>query len=190
MPKAHQALQWYAEGVNAYIAARPRRLGAEFNLLRVRPEPWTPLDSLGYAKMMGWALSLNWESELTRLRLLHGLDPVAAAELDPDYPAQNPIAMEGVGSETVTRLLATAGLLLNQYESLEAMAGQRRRRPGQQQLGVVAQKQLKSPPAALQRSALGLTDSWRLVRNSSQLPRLCSQRRLLYRDTGRHHRPQ
>ncbi len=121
--EAHQALQWYAEGVNAYIAARPRRLGAEFNLLRVRPEPWTPLDSLGYAKMTGWALSLNWESELTRLRLLHGLDPVAAAELDPDYPTQNPIEMEGVGSETVTRLLATAGLLLNQYESLKHWLG-------------------------------------------------------------------
>jgi len=118
-----QTLAWYAEGVNAYIAHRPGRLGAEFNLLRVRLEPWTILDSLGYAKVMGWGLSLNWESELTRLRLLHQLDPVVAAELEPDYPAKSPMVMEGVSSEEAMRLQHTAGLLLNQYEEIKQWLG-------------------------------------------------------------------
>jgi penicillin amidase len=117
--ETRQVLDWYAEGVNAFIRLRPGRLAAEFNLLRMQPEPWSALDTIGFAKVTAWALSINWESELTRLRLLQQLDPVAAAELDPDYPASCPVTLEGVGSEQLTRLLATAGLLLNQYEELK-----------------------------------------------------------------------
>ncbi|RIK45093.1 MAG: penicillin acylase family protein [Chloroflexi bacterium] len=118
-----QALDWYAQGVNSYIAARPGRLAAEFNLLRVQPKPWSALDTLAHSKVLSWGLSVNWESELTRLRLLHQLDPVAAAELEADYPGQNPIILEGAGSETVTRLLSTAGLLLSQYEQVKEWLG-------------------------------------------------------------------
>ncbi|MEZ4728188.1 MAG: penicillin acylase family protein [Caldilineaceae bacterium] len=121
--ETRQILTWYAEGVNAYITHRPGRLGAEFNLLRIRPEPWTLLDTLGYAKVMGWGLSLNWESELTRLRLLYQLDPVVAAQLEPDYPGKSPLVLEGVGSEEAMRLQHTAGLLLNQYEDLKQWLG-------------------------------------------------------------------
>jgi penicillin amidase len=121
--ETRQILDWYAEGVNAYIRHRPGRLAAEFNLLRVQPEPWSALDTVGHAKVLAWSLSIGWESELTRLQLLHQLDPVAAAELDPDYPEKNPITLEGVGSETALRLLSTAGLLLNQYEQLKGWLG-------------------------------------------------------------------
>lgn len=114
-----QCLAWYAEGVNAYMALRPGRLAVEFNLLRIAPEPWQPLDSLAYAKVMAWSMSINWESELTRLQLLQLLDPVAAAELDPDYPPGNPLTLAGVGSEELMRLLSTSGLLLSQYEQVK-----------------------------------------------------------------------
>lgn len=121
--ETRQWLTWYSEGVNAYIDQRPGRLGAEFNLLRVRPAPWTPLDTLGHGKVMAWSLSLNWESELTRLRLLNHLDPVVAAELEPDYPAKSPLVLAGVGSTEMMRLQHTAGLLLNQYEQLKQWLG-------------------------------------------------------------------
>jgi penicillin amidase len=121
--ETRQWLTWYAEGVNAYIDQRPGRLGAEFNLLRVRPAPWTALDSLGHGKVMAWSLSLNWESELTRLRLLHQLDPVVAAELEPDYPGKSPLTLAGVGSTEMVRLQHTAGLLLNQYEQIKQWLG-------------------------------------------------------------------
>ncbi|CAN5444074.1 penicillin acylase family protein [soil metagenome] len=122
--ETRHVLDWYAEGINAYTASRPRRVGAEFNLLRIRPEPWSALDTLGNAKVTSWALSLNWESELTRLRLLEGLDPIAAAELEPDYPSINPLTLEGVGNAELTRMLATAGLLLSQYETVKQWLGQ------------------------------------------------------------------
>ncbi len=121
--ETRQTLDWYAEGVNAYVASRPRRFGAEFNLLRVNPEPWTALDSLGYAKITAWGLSLNWDAELTRLRLLGRLGDVAASELEPNYPDANPAVLEGVGSEELIRLQQTAGLLLNQYEQLKGWLG-------------------------------------------------------------------
>lgn len=149
--ETRQALDWYAEGVNAYIAARPNRLGAEFNLLRVQPEPWHALDTLGYAKVMAWALAINWESEITRLRLLDGLDPVTAAELDPDYPARNPITLEGVSSTEVTRMLATAGLLLNQYESVKQWLGN----PG---VGQGSNSWVLSPKSSLNRRPILCND--------------------------------
>ena len=118
-----QVLEWYSGGVNAYIESHPGRLAAEINLLRVSVDAWTPLDTLACAKATAWSMSVNWESELTRLRLLQELDPYIAAELDPDYPHKNPLILEGVGSETKERLLATAGLLLGQYENVRAWLG-------------------------------------------------------------------
>lgn len=121
--ETRQVLDWYAEGVNAFIAANPGTLSAEFNLLRVQPELWGAVDSVLFAKVMGWALSINWESELIRLRLVEGLGEVRAAELEPDYPAGAPVVLEGVGSAEATRLLHTAGLLLNQYEGVKRWLG-------------------------------------------------------------------
>ena len=122
-PETRQILAWYTEGVNAYISTHPGRLAAELNLLRIRPEPWQPVDTLAVAKAMGWAMSLNWERELNRLQLVQELDPYVAAELEADYPEKSPLILEGVGSETKTRLLHTAGLLLGQYESLRQWLG-------------------------------------------------------------------
>ena len=118
-----QVLAWYADGVNGYIRGRKGKLAAEFNLLRIAPQPWTPLDSVAFGKVMNWSLSLNWESELTRLRLSQRVGPIRAADLEPDYPDKNPIALEGVGSAETTRLLATAGLLLNEYEGVKSWFG-------------------------------------------------------------------
>mgnify|MGYP005606182349 FL=1 len=42
--QSKQVLEWFAEGVNAYIAEA--RLSYEFKLLGYEPELWTPIDSL------------------------------------------------------------------------------------------------------------------------------------------------
>ena len=122
--ETRQVLDWYAQGVNAYIESRSGLLAAEFNLLRFEPEPWSAVDTLGFGKVMGWTLSVNWESELTRLRLAAQLDPYRAADLEPDYPKDNPIISDALGEETSERLLSTAGLLLNQYETLQSWLGE------------------------------------------------------------------
>ncbi len=77
-------LQAYADGVNAAIAmtrAAPWTLSPEFLALGVRPEPWAPVDSIGWATMMAWDLSGNWAAELLRFALAPALDAARIAQL-------------------------------------------------------------------------------------------------------------
>ena len=114
-------LHQYCQGINAYIRGRQGRLAAEFNLLRRQPEEWTPLDVVAVSKVMAWGQSLNWESELVRLQLAGNLGPTLAADLEPDYPADNPLVAEGVGSAEALRLQHTAGLLTTEYTRLQGV---------------------------------------------------------------------
>ncbi len=118
------SLEAYVAGVNAYIDSNSGRLGAEFNLLRFSPERWKVEDVVAHHKLFSWSLSVNWESELSRLQLLAQLGPIRAAELEPDYPTATPLILEAVGSSESTRLLSTAGLLLNEYEKIKQWVGQ------------------------------------------------------------------
>ncbi len=114
-----RVLEMYCAGVNAFIDAhRNGRLGAEFNLLRVKPEPWQPTDILAFGKVTAWSLSINWESELTRIVLREELGELRAAEVEPEYP-ETPIILEAVGDEEQQRLQSTAGLLLHSYDNLK-----------------------------------------------------------------------
>lgn len=120
---SRQVLLWYAEGVNTYLLARPKRAAPELNLLRVSPEPWNALDTLAFVKMVTWGLSANWESELTRVRLMALSDPYRASELEPELPPSTPLIMESLGSEQRARLVNAAGLVLNHLEPLHQWFG-------------------------------------------------------------------
>ncbi|MDI9547985.1 MAG: penicillin acylase family protein, partial [Chloroflexota bacterium] len=54
-PATRQVVDWYVQGVNAFIDGHPGRLAAEFNLLRLAPAPWTAADTLACGKMMAWS---------------------------------------------------------------------------------------------------------------------------------------
>ncbi|MCB1992180.1 MAG: penicillin acylase family protein, partial [Geminicoccaceae bacterium] len=64
--EALDRLAAYAEGVNGFLAQRAGPLPPEFLLLRHRPEPWRPADSLVLIKLMALDLVSSWRSELTR----------------------------------------------------------------------------------------------------------------------------
>lgn len=51
----------YASGVNAWIASHKNDLPPEFRLLRLRPEPWQPADSMGIVFLMARQLSAIFE---------------------------------------------------------------------------------------------------------------------------------
>jgi penicillin amidase len=84
-------LDAYAAGVNAYITSRRGRLPVEFALLRFAPEPWSPADSIGFAKLMSWTLGGNWESEILRAHLLSRFGEDGIDRLIPPYPAEMPV---------------------------------------------------------------------------------------------------
>lgn len=82
-------LEAYAAGVNTVIdSGRP--LPVEFTLLRLRPDPWKPVDSIACAKLLALGLSTNWDADLQRLRLLSAVGPEVAARLQLFYPDTNP----------------------------------------------------------------------------------------------------
>jgi len=83
-------LQAYADGVNAFIAANPDKLPIEFRILGYTPQPWQPLHTLVWGKMMAWSLGGNWESELMNARLIEALGAEQAAEVMTRYPQDGP----------------------------------------------------------------------------------------------------
>lgn len=83
-------LQAYSDGVNAFIDTHRGRLPLEFMLLGFTPEPWTPVDSLAWGKVMCLSLGGNWEHELVWAQLLDALGEEKVLELAPRYPEQGP----------------------------------------------------------------------------------------------------
>lgn len=102
-PEAKAAGEAYAAGVNAFIAMARGRLPIEFALLRFAPEPWSPVDSLAYAKLMAWVLSGNWESEILRAHLVSRFGPDGAQTLLPAYPDDHPIVVPEAADYTPFR---------------------------------------------------------------------------------------
>lgn len=90
-PDARAALSAYAAGVNAFMSRQMRARPPEFILLGVRPEPWTPQDSLSWGLMMAWDLGGNWSAELLRMRLALKLPVDRINQLLPPYPGDAPL---------------------------------------------------------------------------------------------------
>ncbi len=83
----------YCAGVNA-AAAAVRAMPAEFQILRLDFEPWTPVDMLATGKLLSLGLSTNWERELLRADMARELGSELAARLDPGYPVGHPIVLD------------------------------------------------------------------------------------------------
>jgi penicillin G amidase len=90
-PDARVILEAYADGVNAYIEANRGRLPLEFMILGVDPEPWTPVDTLAWGKVMSFDLGGNYDFELLRARIIAELGEDAAGQLLPPYAPEGPV---------------------------------------------------------------------------------------------------
>lgn len=110
-PEVASYLQAYANGVNVGMVRQPRPI--EFILLNYRPEPWVIADSLSWIKMMSWSLSVNWEAELLRAKLVARLGPELAAELEPKHAQRWPYVVppDVDYATTGASVLETMGLL-------------------------------------------------------------------------------
>lgn len=91
-PETRADLDAYAKGINAYLAKRRGPLPPEFLLTGApAPEPWQPVDSLGWQTMMAWDLGANWTQELLRMRLSQRLSLEQINEFLAPYPGDAPI---------------------------------------------------------------------------------------------------
>ena len=98
MPAEHrEILEAYADGVNAYIAERtPSQISLEYAILPLQNsgyaiEPWTPVHSLTWAKVMSWDLSWNMLQEIDRATLSATLPVERIEQLYPDFPEDKPV---------------------------------------------------------------------------------------------------
>jgi penicillin amidase len=79
-------LQAYADGVSAFIATHGDSLPLEFTILGYKPEPWSPVDSIAFGKVMALDLGENMDTEIAMADLQAKLGPERAAALLPAYP--------------------------------------------------------------------------------------------------------
>nr|WP_210728448.1 penicillin acylase family protein [Cellulomonas septica] len=129
------ALQAYADGVNAYLADRdPSQIAVEYTVLGARtstpaPEKWDPVDSLAWLKALAWDLRGNYDRELARARTFASVQDVARVEqLFPAYPQdvnQPILSAEQVG-QGATTTAATTGLDLAGDDLQAALASAQR----------------------------------------------------------------
>jgi penicillin amidase len=143
-PATVAILEYYAEGVNAYLADHNgSELSLEFAILKLLtpdylPEPWQPLHSLTWAKAMAWDLGGNMDSEIERALLLKSISPEQLSEIVPGYPADHPLIVpaENVGAAPTEAMAEAPASLLSQLANplsrigdksaaLEAILGKR-----------------------------------------------------------------
>ncbi|HWY45019.1 MAG TPA: penicillin acylase family protein [Candidatus Sulfotelmatobacter sp.] len=88
-PEARGAMDAYARGVNAFIEQHQKNLPIEFTLLRYKPQPWMPTDSLVIAGYMYQTLSSTWEAELNRAKVTERVGEERAKQLYSDETAMD-----------------------------------------------------------------------------------------------------
>src|SRR5512146_1344312 len=93
-------LEAYARGVNAFLASDSSR-PIEYRILRCEPEPFSPVDSLAWAKVMAWDLGAGGSTaEIRRARLSLALGRDAAEDLLPEPPPEPTILEAGEWTPT------------------------------------------------------------------------------------------
>jgi len=95
-PEQLHYLELYARGVNASIELQRSHLPLEFRILRYKPSPWTPRDSLLVGLAMFEDLTNAFPVKLSREAIAAHLSPELVADLYPvgswrDHPAAQPI---------------------------------------------------------------------------------------------------
>ncbi|MEM9290673.1 MAG: penicillin acylase family protein [Acidobacteriota bacterium] len=90
-----ELMEAYAAGVNAFMASGEAP-PVEMRIARFEPEPWEPVDTLIWGKVMTWILSENYRFELTRARIVAELGPEAAQQLLPPYLEGAPVIVPPV----------------------------------------------------------------------------------------------
>jgi penicillin amidase len=134
-PESLAILNAYAEGVNAYLADHQgTAISLEYGILKIltpgyKPEPWTPVNTLTWAKAMAWDLGGNMDDEIQRAILLKTLTPEQLAQLFPAYPADHPVIIPGMGQASATPLAGRSlpdldwASIQKRFSALDALLG-------------------------------------------------------------------
>jgi penicillin amidase len=117
-PLEQSILNAYSQGVNAYIHENKGKLGLEFTLLSLtgvtyEPEPWSPLNTITWGKVMAWDLGGNRSAELTRAHIAARLGLRAVDELMPRYADDHPTIVTSTLNDATLTSIPEALFALN-----------------------------------------------------------------------------
>jgi penicillin amidase len=97
-PEIRAILEAYACGVNRFVdSLSEKTLPVEFRILRYRPQPWTPADTLIIGKLMAEDLSTSWRVDIMRA----ALGNLPQEKLSFLLPESSPLDVLVVGSDHV-----------------------------------------------------------------------------------------
>ncbi len=115
-PNYYELYEAYADGVNAYIqlAEKENKLPLMFKLLNYKPDPWTPTDSIAFAKLMAWSLT-NYFEPLKYSLIVTKIGPTEMAKLYPIYPyyEENVTVVPGNGTINNKKINVSPDYLLS-----------------------------------------------------------------------------
>ncbi len=102
--EALDVLQWFSNGVNAYIdeATADGTLPIEYLLIGGEPAEWTPIDSLTIGKYMAFDLGGHWERQAFNMYIQDTFPKEKLLELFPDYPEDRMNIIDDVEIDIVT----------------------------------------------------------------------------------------
>lgn len=93
-PYVRQAFEAYVAGVNAFVESHLDKLPIEYSVIRLDPEPFNPLDFVGFG--MAYSQAGFWPSIVLRARLLEHFGLERLSDVDPRDPSERPHVPEGV----------------------------------------------------------------------------------------------
>ena len=109
-PLVASELQAYSDGVNTFISTHQNTLPLEFTILGIHPDPWTPLDSLAYGRVVSLSLDNNWYIKYTRALIVAKAGTGVASALFPAYPDDNPTLLMGPNTAAPVTSSGSPGL--------------------------------------------------------------------------------
>jgi len=101
--KMKDLLLVYCNGVNAWMKTQKYRWPPEYILLRCRPEPWTPLDSLAIKQVMALLLCGDHTSEAVRGNLVQRLGGEKALEILEEDIVSLPLEFKNMSQIEITK---------------------------------------------------------------------------------------
>jgi penicillin amidase len=94
-PKMKELIFAYSEGVNSWMDSRRLNWPFEFQVLRYRPQPWIPLDSLIIKEIMALLLCPDYRSEVVRGKLVEKFGAETALQILEEGLPSPPSEFEG-----------------------------------------------------------------------------------------------
>src|SRR3989338_4496906 len=79
-------LNYYSEGITAFIKKNKRKLPIEFKVLNYVPKPWQPIDSVIIVKELAEIIDTSWQLDLIRQEIYQTLGEKANVLFEQSFP--------------------------------------------------------------------------------------------------------